>query len=133
METLMESNWILREVLFDEEGNPIAHREPIKPTGIIKIAINITYGGFDLSRAARYRYKELTGEYPSIYEVARDCKALIQVIEELGVEKAGNSLSKLKIVEVPVGTDWEIIDIDGLEFVVDRERVWGLVWGRVDG
>lgn len=120
----MVGEWILREVLFDEEGNPIAHREPIKPTGIIKIAINITYGGFDLSRAARYRYKELTGEYPSIYKVARDCKALIQVIEELGVKKAGNSFTKLKIVEVPVGTDWEIIDIDGWEIVIDSDRVW---------
>jgi hypothetical protein len=124
----MESNWVLREVLFDEDGNPIAHREPIKPTGIIKIAINITYGGFDLSKAARDRYKELTGEYPILYEVARDDKVLIQVVEELGVEKAGDSFAKLKIVEVPVGTDWEIIDIDGLEFVVDRKRVWGLVW-----
>lgn len=120
----MESNWILREVLFDEEGNPIAHREPIKPTGIIKIAINITYGGFDLSRAARERYKELTGEYPSIYKVARDCKVLIQVVEELGFKRAGGATSKLKIVEVPVGTDWEIIDIDGWEIVIDSDRVW---------
>lgn len=120
----MVGNWILREVLFDEDGNPIAHREHTKPTGIIKIAINTTYGGFDLSRAARDRYKELTGEYPSIYEVARDCKVLIQVIEELGVEKAGDSFAKLKIVEVPADTDWEIIDIDGLEMVIDTHRVW---------
>ena len=123
----MVGNWILREVLFDEDGNPLAHREP----GDIKIVINTTYGGFDLSRAARDRYKELTGEYPILYEVARDDKVLIQVVEELGVEKAGDSFAKLKIVEVPVGTAWEIIDIDGLEFVVDRKRVWGLVWGRV--
>lgn len=118
-------HWILREVLFDEEGVPIAHREPAKATGVLKIVINTTYGGFDLSRAARDRYKELTGEFPSIYEVARDDEALIQVIEELGVEKAGDSYTKLKIVEVPVGTDWEIVDFDGLEFVVDRGRVWG--------
>ena len=117
--------WVVREVLFDEDGNPIAHREPTRETGVVKIAINTSYGGFYLSNQAAERYKELTGEFPSIYEVARDCKALIQVIEELGVEKAGTSYTKLKIVEVPVGTDWEIVDIDGLEFVVDRERVWG--------
>ena len=117
-------NWILREVLFDEEGVPIGHREPTKATGVIKIAINTTYGGFDLSRAARDRYKELTGDYLNIYEVARDDEALIQVIEELGVEKAGVSYSKLKIVEVPVGTDWEVVDIDGWEIVIDSDRVW---------
>lgn len=119
----MVGNWILREVLFDEDGNPIAHREPIKPTGIIKIAINITYGGFDLSRAARERYKELTGEYPSIYKVARDCKVLIQVVEELG-ESASADYSRIRIVEVPVGTNWDILDYDGLEMVIDTDRVW---------
>ena len=37
-------NWILREVLFDEEGNPIAHREPVRETvretGIVKVEQN---------------------------------------------------------------------------------------------
>ena len=40
----MVGNWILREVLFDEEGNPIAHRETVRETvretGIVKVEQN---------------------------------------------------------------------------------------------
>ena len=117
------SNWELREVLFDEDGNPIAHREHIKPTGTIKIAINTIYGGFALSRLAEDRYKELTGEEIDLYNIQRDDKALIQAIEEFG-ELAGGAYTAIRIVEVPEDTNWAILDFDGLEIVVDEDRVW---------
>ena len=117
------SNWELREVLFDEDGNPIAHREHIKPTGTTKIAINTIYGGFALSEAAESRYKALTGNYIDLYNIQRDDTVLIQVLEELG-KSAVAGHSNIRIVEVPVGTNWAILDFDGLEIVVDEDRVW---------
>ena len=117
------SNWELREVLFDEDGNPIAHREPTKPTGTIKIAINTIYGGFALSEVAEARYRDLTGTHIHIYNIQRDDTVLIQVIEELG-KSASAAYSRVRIVEVPLGTNWNILDCDGLEIVVDEDRIW---------
>jgi hypothetical protein len=118
------SNWALREVLFDEDGNPIAHREHTKPTGTIKIAINTVYGGFSLSILAEDRYKELTGEWLSSYNIAtRTDKALIQAIEEFG-ELASDTYAAVRIVEVPEDTNWAILNFDGLEMVVDKDRIW---------
>ena len=118
-----KSNWALREVLFDEDGNPIAHREHTKPTGTIKIAINTVYGGFSLSEAAESRYKELTGNYIDLYNIPRDDTVLIQVLEELG-KSAVAGHSRIRIVEVPEDTNWVILNFDGLEMVVDKDRVW---------
>lgn len=48
---------------------------------------------------------------------------LIQVIEELGKAAHGNC-AKLKIVEIPDGTAWQIDDYDGMERVEESHRSW---------
>ena len=48
---------------------------------------------------------------------------LIQVVKELG-KKASHKYSELKIVEIPDGIDWEIVNRDGKEFVREASRVW---------
>lgn len=54
--------------------------------------------------------------YFDYYYIERDDPDLIAVVEELG-EVADGFCSKLKIVEIPNGTDWAISDYDGMESV----------------
>lgn len=57
-------------------------------------------------------------------ELDRADPKLIQVIEELGV-KANGGCAKLKIVEIPDGTDYEIDECDGLEHIAEKHQTWG--------
>ncbi len=49
---------------------------------------------------------------------------LISVIRELGVAANGRS-AKLKIVEVPDGTRYEIEEYDGVEWIAEVHQTWG--------
>lgn len=48
---------------------------------------------------------------------------LIQVVEEMGSD-ANGVCSKLKIVEVPDDTSWEISEHDGYERIEETHRSW---------
>jgi len=48
---------------------------------------------------------------------------LIRVVEELG-EKANGRCAKLKVIEIPDGTEWEIDEYDGMESVHETHRAW---------
>lgn len=93
----------------------------------MKIVINDCHGGFSLSDAAIERYVKLadlklTGKFYS-RDIPRDDSALVQVVEELGIESNGEC-ARLKIVEVPDDVNWYIEDYDGLEWVAERHRTW---------
>ena len=156
----------------------------------MKVAINVRYGGFSLSRAAVKRMAELQGracyffthdlkqmdhyipsdektdgrdlfftafDIPNPNEVLRNEKAwhdmsdaeksasnklyeqhclpsgrlenrtdplLIRVIEELG-DMANGRCAKLKVVEIPDGTDYIIDEYDGNEHIAEAHRTWG--------
>lgn len=49
---------------------------------------------------------------------------LIQVIEQLGTEKASGDCAKLKIVEIPDDVDFEIDEYDGIESIHEKHRSW---------
>ena len=92
-----------------------------------KVVISTSYLGFWLSDEVKKLYictstTRTTGRW-SIYDVPRDDPLLIRIIESIGVKRAGTAYSKLKIVTLPddVG-DWEIIDDDGKEHVVEKQR-----------
>lgn len=78
-----------------------------------------------LSLKKRQEYNKKWAEQ-TIYgrEIPRDDPFLIQVVEKLG-EKAGGNFSKLKVVEVPDGVDWEIQEYDGFEHIAEKHRTWG--------
>jgi hypothetical protein len=69
-------------------------------------------------------YNELYSQYnlTSRPEDRTDPK-LIQVIEELG-DRANGRCAKLKIVEIPDGTDYEIDDYDGMESIHETHQSW---------
>lgn len=55
----------------------------------------------------------------------RDDPLLIQVIEELGEELCSGSFAKLKVVEIPVGIEYQIEEYDGREWIAETHRTWG--------
>jgi hypothetical protein len=114
----------------------------------MKIVINTDFGGFNLSDEAFSRYLELSGieyetqvsEYDMVMfyrkghlgndehylwdgDVPRDNPFLVQVVEEMG-GKANGRYAQLKVVEIPDGVEWEIMDYDGIESIHEKHRVW---------
>jgi hypothetical protein len=95
-----------------------------------KIVINRCYGGFGLSNQAAQRYRELAWipeeELFWTYDIPRDSKILLQVIAELGVVKASGPHAELKVIEIPEGVKWHIGEYDGMEWIAENHRQWGL-------
>ena len=112
-----------------------------------KILINADYGGFDLSDQACELYLakknlafskiprenplfgnkcsfQVGGDYWSPYKVQRDDPILIEVVEQLGLEKSAGVFASLKIVEIPADVDWEIFEYDGNEEIHEKKRKW---------
>ena len=91
-----------------------------------KIVINTCFGGFGISDAAIEKYHEFGGcnlpEYSS--DVFRDDPILVRVVEALGSKVASAKFARLKVVEIPDGTEWFISDYDGQEHVAERHNTW---------
>ncbi len=56
-------------------------------------------------------------------DIERTDSALIQVVELLGEESYG-ICARLKIVEIPDGTEWIIGEYDGVEHIAETHRTW---------
>jgi len=68
--------------------------------------------------------KAPNGSYWYYGDIERTDPILIDVIEELGEEKASGDLAELKIVEIPDGIEYEIDDYDGIESIHESHRSW---------
>jgi hypothetical protein len=95
-----------------------------------RIVINRCYGGFGLSNLAAKRYRELAWipeeELFWTYDIPRDSKILLQVIDELGAQESSGPHAELKVIEVPEGVKWHIGEYDGMEWIAEDHRQWGL-------
>lgn len=115
----------------------------------MKIVINNCFGGFGLSTKAMLRLRELGSEKAKNYavlpgekysdgsertyfndgldgnypDIDRTDPLLIKVVKELG-DEVNSAFSKLKIVNIPDGIEWEIDNYDGLETVHEKHRSW---------
>jgi hypothetical protein len=90
---------------------------------MMKVVVNTCYGGYSLSEEA---YKELGLEwkgYGHAFDDDRSNPALVEVVEKLG-ERADGQCARLEVVEVPDGTEWEIEDYDGKEWVSEKHMRW---------
>lgn len=67
--------------------------------------------------------ENLNEYYFKIWNLERNDSKLIQVIEELG-EEANGRCSRLKVVEIPDGIDYEISDYDGMERIEECHMSW---------
>lgn len=88
---------------------------------IHKIVINASYGGFVLSDEARSRLKELCQENGEQYDyewiLPRHDPILVQVVEELGSERASAECATLRVVSIS-GRTYRISDYDGHETII---------------
>jgi hypothetical protein len=107
----------------------------------MKVVINADYGGFSLSDEAIELYAKYKGinftkeetSHGSIYyegdewfndrDINRSDTQLVRVVQELG-EKANGFCAKLKIVNIPVDVQWEVVEYDGLEHIAEKARKW---------
>ena len=108
----------------------------------MKVVINVSHGGFSLSREAvkmlitLVKDKRLKGRLQkslkeaektwggSVYpDISRTHPALVKVVEELG-DRAGGRFSKLRVVEIPDDVEWKIEEYDGVEWVTEKKRRW---------
>lgn len=88
-----------------------------------KIAINKTYGGFELTKLTEALYQSYSGTKTSGWDVERDDPHLIRALEETNCD-ADNPGAKIKIVEIPDDVEWQIDEYDGMEWVAEKHRTW---------
>ena len=94
----------------------------------MKIVINTCYGGFGVSKKFLDYYNIPYIDYFGTPRVKQGCfqnirtdNRLIEFIEKFGAEAASGLFSNLKIVEIPRGTMYKIIDYDGYEDIEYKE------------
>ena len=80
----------------------------------------------NMTMEERQEYNRLWSEQ-SFYDrdVARDDPILIQVVEELGGEKASGRYAELKVIEIPDDVKWMVCEYDGNEWIAEEHRTWG--------
>jgi len=103
----------------------------------MKVLVNECYGGYGISLEAEELYLkkkkisyelleesygrglyEIDGEDEETYlELSRTDEVLVQVVEEIGSERASGPHAQLAIVEVPDGCQYDIHEYDGAEYI----------------
>ena len=119
----------VKEILKNLKNNKIAdaHKQVIDLMKLIeskfveieykKVIININSYGFGLSEQALSKLSELKREEineATQFNISRDDKDLISIVETMGLG-ANDSYSKLAIVKIPYGIDYEIKNKNGNE------------------
>lgn len=94
----------------------------------MKIAISKSYGGFYLSEKA-YEFLKLPwdgvgGICANDRLYLRTCDEVVKCIETLGDSAANYKGAKLAVIEIPDDVNWAILNYDGIETVVDVNRMW---------
>ena len=93
----------------------------------MKIAINSRFGGFWLSSLAEEKIAERKGYtvrgFDNLFRGERTDPDLIAVIEELG-EKASHRVANIRVIEIPDGIEYKIIEYDGWETVLEEGHYW---------
>lgn len=93
---------------------------------MIKIVINVCYGGFGLSTLAEAKLTEL-GSKTDFETISakkfRTNPKLIAVVEELGTD-ANSSSANLRIIEIPTDINYHIVEHAGYEHIAENHRTW---------
>lgn len=90
-----------------------------------KVVLNVTHGGFGLSDEAiailwsKHRVK--SSKFPD--KLARNSKALVDVVESLGASAAAYSNNKFEVVRLRPGK-YVIYEYDGLEWITEFHRAY---------
>jgi hypothetical protein len=93
----------------------------------MKVVINPYFGGFGLSVEAFEEYKQkanITDPDFYYYDIDRTCPILIEMVERMMSDTLNDSLSGLKVVEIPDDVEWQIEEYDGAEWIAEKHRTW---------
>lgn len=88
----------------------------------MKIVINADFGGFSVSDAFCDYYGIPRDNTPCFsnmnhLDISRTDKRLIEYIEKFGTIQASGACACLKVVDIPNGAKYRIIDYDGRESI----------------
>lgn len=116
-EKLIEWGVPTRAYIESERGEDgLCHEEPANDGEVIFDNNLASPGG----RVTSDRYWECwTGAKEN-----RSHPLVVRVVEELG-EAANGSLARLRVVEIPDGTEWVLDEYDGIETVHETHKSWG--------
>jgi len=92
-----------------------------------KVVYNACYGGFGLSEEAKKLGEQLSGDPKwgnDIWNMERTDPILVQVVEQLGSEKASGIYAKLTIEHLKNGQLYRITEYDGMESVDTGYNDW---------
>ena len=88
----------------------------------MKVVINNCFGGFGLNSEAMAEYCRRKGvEKVRDHRIPRDDTDLVALVEKGG---ADTRYSRLVVIEIPDGVDWQIEEYDGLEHIAEAHRTW---------
>jgi hypothetical protein len=91
---------------------------------VTTVVISECFGGFGLSPEAAERMKELGWDGRSHHDIDRDDPRLVQVVTELGGDRASGEFAELRVVQIPNGVKWHVHEYDGLETIHEAHRSW---------
>ncbi len=124
--------------LAPEPALALAPEPAPEPASLIKVVINVHFGGFDLTDEQKYRLEQKIGferlrqiegkicefvlrkKYPD--HKYRSDPDLVSVVEEDILLDEGTTKEGLAIIEIPSDIEWCIKNYDGAEWVVERTR-----------
>lgn len=97
-----------------------------------KLVLNKCYGGFSLSVKANCLYAKLANVKRGRFydrDLSRHDPILVQVVEQLGSEKASGSCARLTVSdELPSGTRYRIDEYDGYEsLILEQDQHWSVI------
>lgn len=70
-----------------------------------------------------FKFPENDSGYFYDRDIPRNDPDLVVIVEAMGHDANGR-FSKLEIVDIPDGVEWEIEEYDGLEWVAEKHRTW---------
>lgn len=87
-----------------------------------KVVINRACGGYELL-PEHYDYLGINWDgYGTHMEDDRANPVLVRCVECVGTLEGRCTL---RVIEIPDDVTWKILDYDGMEVVVDANRIWG--------
>jgi hypothetical protein len=125
-EALREYAKLKGKELWFYRANPANFKEMVIDNGcnektIFSTAFDKNFGETMSEETTSEAYKQ---NYFSNFDISRDDKDLIEVVEKLGSKRSSGSCSCLQVVEIPDGVEYEITDYDGIETLHEKHRSW---------
>jgi hypothetical protein len=88
----------------------------------MQVVINRCYGGFGLSTEAERILLETLGE-DAFHEMERHNPIFVSLVKNMG-EAVNNTYSKLQVIEIEDGLDYEVDEYDGYESITEYISVF---------